>query len=251
MLRLISDEVGAPVPGGVIARLWGRQASLNALELAIRRVPPYRRRSLQQFALQAIHLAKSQSAETTSSFVAAVAILARAEPRAELLRAVREHMGLEDADLGLLWQEQATRPDRSAGLSFPRGFSFPEEAGRWTDGEIAVLEMPVDAPADATVRVRLDVRPFFPPGAKKFRFEMATGVGRPLRHVLTTEGGSPVEVIAVARAVGSGMRRVVIALRLTDAGRPIALGLSDDPRLLGLFLEHAEVLQDAEPQSRA
>jgi hypothetical protein len=251
MLRLISDEVRAPIPAGVIERLWGRQASLNALELVILRIPPYRRRSLQQLALKAIHLAHSESAETASGFAAALNIVARPGPRAQLLQAVRKLAGFENADLHLLWQEQAARASCSTGQSFPRGFSFPEDEGRWTDGEIAILEVPADAPLAATVRVRLVVRPFFPPGAKRFRFEMATGVGLIHRRVLTTEGGTPVDVIVAARAIGSGKHRVVIALRLTDAGRPMALGLSDDPRLLGLFLEHVEVLPGAEPQSHA
>jgi hypothetical protein len=71
---------------------------------------------------------------------------------------------------------------------------------------------------------------------------VATGIGPVGRHVLTTERGSPVEVIVAARAVGSGDRRAVIALGLTDAKCPIALGLSDDPRLLGLFFERIEAL---------
>jgi hypothetical protein len=63
-------------------------------------------------------------------------------------------------------------------------------------------------------------------------------------------------VIVAARAVGSGTCRIVVALRPTDARRPIALGLSHDPRLLGLFVERVDALEggsiakNVEPQSR-
>ena len=242
MLRLVRDEVQAPVPDGLVERLWARRASLKALELAIRRTPPYRRGKLRRLALRAIELARTTPGET--GLAAAVAVVAHREPRAHLLQALGECVGFAKPNLDRIWREQAERAMRLTGLSFARGFSFPEEEGRWTDGEIAVLELPVDTPLDATVLVLMVVRAFFPPGATEFAFKTATGIGKVRRHVLRPEQGPRVELTVEARAVGTPARKAVIVLQLLDAGRPIALGLSDDPRLLGLYVERIEALAD-------
>jgi GT2 family glycosyltransferase len=176
------------------------------------------------------------------------AMRSRSRRLAEIARASKERLLLrlnQTGHLRRVWRDEAARdvkPD-TAERMFIKGFSFPEAEGRWTDGKLSVMEVPVDAPLDAVVRVRLVVRPFIPPGVSKFAFATATGMDPVGRHVLTTQGGSPVEVILATRAVGSGKRRAVIALGLTDAKCPTALGLSDDPRVLGLFVERVEALR--------
>ena len=239
MLHLIEVEANVAIPKGVIQRLWGRQATLNSLELSLRRIPPYRRGAVSQLTLQAIQLAKVKS--TRNSFLAVIAVLARTGSGASLLRGIWKQAGLGKIDLQSLWLNQAVSLASRNGVSFAHGFSFPEAEGRWTDGQLAILEVPADAVIGTVVQVRLLLRPFFPPGAVEFRFNSATGTGSIRRHVLTVAGGSPVEVVVDARVVGEKSRKVVIVLRLLDAGRPIAYGLSDDMRLLGLLIERVVV----------
>lgn len=234
MLHLVAG-LGAPVQDGVVSRLWGRQAPLNALELAVRRTAPHHRGSLQRVMLEFIQRAK---AEPTSSAAAAVrAMLGRPAVRRELSTVARRHMGLDRVDLPAVWAAQAAVPAASDTLNFVRGFSIPEQAGRWTEGNVAVLEMPVDAAADTILPVRLKVTAFIPPRRFRCRFEVAAGAGDVVRYAAWRHRGRGAEFTVPARVIGGAQPKVVLAIRVRDARPPVAFGLSDDFRLLGLMVE--------------
>jgi hypothetical protein len=166
--------------------------------------------------------------------------------RTQVFAAIYDQLaGMRRPNLAAIWQDQASRETTfdSRKPSFRRGFSLPDEDGRWTDGKVALLELPVDVPLDTIVRVRFVVFPFIPPGLKQFCCRITSGIGAVRQQVFTYDEGTAIEMVLRARAVGRTARKVVIAFELTDAGRPIALGLSDDPRLLGLLVRSVEALQ--------
>jgi putative nucleotidyltransferase-like protein len=249
MLRMISKELQAPIPDGIIERIWRDAAPFPALELALRHNPSNLQRPFTRWALRAFDIARTEPVAATSSLGKMIAILFRSSLRAKAIRAAKQELlpwlG-RSAELEELWRDYAARETDfgSASVVFPHGFSYPESGGRWTNSKFAVLEMPVDAPIDASVRVRLVVRPYLPPGAKRFAFDTATGTGRAELHVLTTKQDNRFETTVAARAVGIATRKAVIAFRLVDAACPSALGLADDPRLLGLCIQSVEIVQD-------
>ncbi len=247
MLRLIRDELQVSMPKDVIERVGARAAPFDRLVLAVCRTPPYLRTAPQRLLLKAIEIAKSEP-DVPGTFWACVRfILRRPHVLARLIAEGRTELPWQARpDPAAIWREEAARETvlDPAGPSFRSGFSFPENDGRWTDGKVAVLELPVAAALGASVDVRMVVRPFFPPKKTTFDFRIAASGDAVTRHVLSTSGGSPVAVTIAARAVGATARKVVIVLQLIATGRPIALGLSDDPRLLGLFVESVEVPGD-------
>ena len=121
---------------------------------------------------------------------------------------------------------------------FLEGFSFPEDSGRWTNARIAVLKLPIDKEmSNETISLCFNVLPFFPPGASSFAFDYYAGLGEK-NQVFRTEQGSPVNLYLEARVEGEHLPKVVIVFRLIDAGRPLSFGVSEDSRLLGLFIKH-------------
>jgi hypothetical protein len=238
ILQLIVDELEIDVPDGLIDRLSQRKTFLNQLNFAIASIEPNKRGPLLTFCHKALQVANSE--RSGNSLVAAISAISRSGPRRQLLKLVKEQLAWEKVNIQDVWNRYAAGPTPGR-LSYRQGFSIPERDGRWTDGKVAVLEIPVDRPPDTDVEIRLTVRPFFPPQRSVFRFDALCGTGTSVPVELTVDGGSPVDVILQARAVGRQEGKVVIALHLRDAGRPIDLGLSEDARLLGLFVERIQI----------
>jgi hypothetical protein len=133
------------------------------------------------------------------------------------------------------------------------GFSFPETLGRWTDGRFAALSMQVNM--TGLVSLAIEVRPFLPPGAGDFSFSVFGGAGGSLSFTLPRADGwvstITVQASALPLSARSGgtpavlndsgelaARRglVVLVFELTDADCPKDMGLSTDPRRLGLLV---------------
>lgn len=142
-----------------------------------------------------------------------------------------------------MWRETAHREStfKSCSPVYAKGFSYPESAGRWTDSDIAVLELPVTAPTLITMRVALSIKAYLPRGTDGFTFTTATGVGAPQAHELC-EQDHPSKLILDACVVGAAVRKIVIVFHLIDARSPLEWGKSEDPRFLGLFFDRVEVL---------
>jgi GT2 family glycosyltransferase len=186
----------------------------------------------------------------------AQAVLPRRPRLAELIPIGKDALRLwldKTGHLRRLWRDQAGRDSAldPTGPAFVTGFSFAEAGGRWTDGKFAVMELPVDAPPNSAVQVKLRVSPFYPPGTASFRFQTLGTGGAEKNCKLTPADGLPAEFVVDARAVGTTAHKVVIALRLIDARSPMALELCDDARRLGLFVHHAEILPSKHALPRA
>ena len=150
---------------------------------------------------------------------------------------------LRDAILKRIWQQVAcvAYPSRGSGVWFGQGFSIPEDEGRWTDRQFAVLEVPVDDRTRDPVAVELAVVPFLPPGTDNFRFVAYAGVGSVQQMAAGRTDPMPHKITLKARVVGRGQRKIVVALRMLDCQRPTDIGHSIDPRLLGLFVKQVVI----------
>ena len=148
-----------------------------------------------------------------------------------------------DAILKRVWQQAAdtTHPLRGKGVWFGQGFSIPEDEGRWTDHQFAVIDVPVDGQAQTFAEVELGVIPFLPPGTDSFRFAAYTGTGEVLQMIVGRNDPMPFKLTLKAKIVGTGERKIVVALRMLDTGRPMDIGHSIDHRLLGLFVKWVTV----------
>jgi hypothetical protein len=152
-----------------------------------------------------------------------------------------------------LWREFAAKENAfpAPPIAYLHGFSFPETMGRWTDGRLAALAMQVNV--TGPVSVTLEVRPFLPPGASQFSFSAFGGADTDFSFTLRSaeDWVSTVTIQAVALPIPSELAGagpvdeygeckpkgfVILAFELSDAGCPMELGLSTDPRRLGLLV---------------
>jgi hypothetical protein len=159
----------------------------------------------------------------------------------------------ERVDKRELWWEYAAKETTFSAhpIAFLHGFSFPETLGRWTDGRLAAVAMQVNVVGP--VSVALEVRPFLPPGASQFSFSVFGGADADSSFTLCSADNwvSIVTIQAIALPVppqraGAGLADesgepkpkglVILAFELMDAGCPMELGLSTDPRRLGLLV---------------
>jgi lysophospholipase L1-like esterase len=113
------------------------------------------------------------------------------------------------------------------------GWSRPEGAFRWSEG--ASAEVHFALPDVETLRLRVRLHPFLSPGrlaAQRVRVTLNGTEARALR----LDGPDPREHDFVFAA--SDVRREnVLRFELPDAAAPSALGVSDDPRVLGVAVE--------------
>jgi hypothetical protein len=236
LLGLVRDEAGAGIPVGLVERIWRNAMPGKALELSIRRLPPEQRGSWQKFFLAFLDSlrTKLQHAFSWRHLLIHPTLLFRAFAASEV-----ELPFFKNATFKRLWARRATNglPVHDGGIAFPHGFSIPEQGGRWTDAEFAVIEAAVDAPEHATIKTELSIVPFLPPGATTLKFDIHTGVGDPRRYQLTSRDRMPFRLEVDALVVGKAAQKVVIALRMPDLMRPSESGHSIDRRLLGLFIK--------------
>ena len=159
------------------------------MNFSIASIAPHKRNFFQNFCYKAIQLANSEP--SGNSLVAAISAISRTGPRHQLLKLAKEQLEWERVNIQDVWNRYAAGPTPRK-LSYRQGFSIPEKDGRWTDGKVAVLEIPVDCPPDTNVEIRLTVRPFFPPRRSIFRFDALGGTGTSVPVALNVDGGSPV-----------------------------------------------------------
>lgn len=240
LLDVVARETQGLVPAGLVEQLWSYGPPGRSIEIAALAVPPAQRSRWRQF--QVAYFAALR-AQFDAPFVgrdwlnlpgAAIAALDASALHRPFFRA---------AVLKRLWQQAtvASGPSLGGGIWFGQGFSIPEEEGRWTDREFAIIEVPADGWRDAFAVVEFEVVPFLSPGVERFRFSAYAGTG----HALQTSAGRrdpmPFKFKVKARIVGAARRKVVVVLRMRDAKRPSDLGLSIDPRLLGLFVKSVSI----------
>ena len=247
LLGLVRDEVGAPMPEGQVERIWHRAMPGKIVELSLRRKPPQQRGKWSRFLLAIFDSLRSQRPEHVSwrCLTTPPTLLMRAFAAAR-----PQFPYFKRTTLRLLWIRRATNDvfPADAGISFAQGFSIPEQDGRWTDAEFAVIETAVDQPKQTTSRIELNVVPFLPAGTKIFEFDVYAGVADPIRCKLTANDPMPFRIHVDALVVGNATQRVVTAFRMLNLVRPTEIGHSDDPRLLGLFIRSVESKVDIKTQ---
>ena len=114
------------------------------------------------------------------------------------------------------------------------GWSVPESDGCWSDGPTADLMFDIRNPPMTDLRFDFLCSVFLkPPGAPR-EVLIETVRGDPIgRWTLSEPGGEWSIVVPASAWIGS---RIGLRLRFTEIFSPRQLGLSDDPRALGLKL---------------
>ncbi|WP_240535313.1 nucleotidyltransferase family protein [Bradyrhizobium sp. YR681] len=240
LLDVVAREMPALVPDGLVEQLLRDGPPGTSIELAMRAVPCAQRTPWQHFWVAFFGSLRAQ-------FKGPFRVLDWLRlPGAAIaaLDASAVHFPLRhDAILKRVWQQAAaaTHPLRGQDVWFGQGFSIPEDEGRWTDHQFAVVEVPVGGQMQASAAVELAVIPFLPPGTESFRFAAYAGAGDILQLIAGRNDPMPFKIALNAKIVGSGTRKIVVALRMLDTGRPMDLGHSIDHRLLGLFVKSVSV----------
>jgi len=240
LLDVVAREMPALVPDGLVERLWSHGPPGKSIELSIRSVPRAERSQWQHFladffaSLRAQFKSRFRGADWPRLPGAAMAAFDASVVHFPLLR---------DAILKRVWQQaaNATHPLQGRDVWFGRGFSIPEDEGRWTEQQFAVVEVPIDRGSQTSAAVELAVIPFLPPGTESFRFAAYAGTGRVLQMIAGRNDPMPFRIALNAGIVGEDRTKIVVALRMRDTGRPMDIGHSIDPRLLGLFVKSVSI----------
>jgi len=240
LLDVVAREMPALVPNGLVEQLWRYGPPGKSVEMRLRAVPPAQRTQWQHFGAAFFPALRAQfrAPFRWSDWMT----LPRAASTA--FDAGITHFPLfRDAILKRIWKQAAdtTHPLRGKGVWFGQGFSIPEDEGRWTDHQFAVIDVPVDEQSQAFATIELGVIPFLPPGTDSFRFAAYTGTGEVLQVIAGRNDPMPFKLTLKAKIVGTGQRKIVVALRMLDTGRPMDIGHSIDHRLLGLFVKWVAV----------
>jgi hypothetical protein len=240
LLDVVAREMPVLVPDGLVEQLWDYGPPGKSTEISIRAVPWARRTPWQHFgvaffaALRARFKAPFGGRDWLKLPGAAIVAFDTSVAHFPLFR---------DAILKRIWQQtaRAEYPLRGKGVWFGQGFSIPEDEGRWTDRQFAIIEVSVDEPTSGSIAVELAVVPFLPPGTDSFRFVAYAGRGAAVQMAAGRNDAMPFKITLNAKIVGAGQRKIVIALRMLDAQRPMDIGHSIDHRLLGLFVKSVSI----------
>ncbi len=121
---------------------------------------------------------------------------------------------------------------------FLLGWSVPEKTGRWSDGRFQLVRVSSALERSSLVVVRLRVRAYIPNEKWRVRVGFYAGADE-LELTLGAERPWPsiIEVPGCVRKDGT----VAIAMKVFNPIAPAALGMSDDPRALGIFVERVEL----------
>lgn len=241
ILRLLRDDLDVPIPDGVVERIWRRAAPGKTIENRIRSKPPAQRSPWQRWILSFLTAAHAEAPQRLlPSLLHFPGRLQRAFFASRMDLPVFQGSALRHLWAAHAAQENSEAPD---GPAFVRGFSFPEDGGRWTADEYATIEIGIKGTCPPTVPIALRVVPYLTRDANAFAFEIMAGAAAPLKHVLRETDPLPAELTFDATVVGTARRKIVIALRLTGARSPSQSGHSTDPRLLGLFVQNIDILR--------
>ncbi len=220
MLEFINDQLAIRIPTTVLAKVGGWRA-VSAVQKCKAPIA------------QAIVGSVALSAQNWGRL--ALRRLHRARARRRRFVVKGHDRALEKAWAGAVTTSAQYPTDK---ISFLSGFSVPESEGRWTNGRLAVLHIPVDA-AHQTIDVRITAHPFIPSEVPAFVFNVSAGPGTTQHYRL--DGMTPA-AFTVEKALVLEARRVVLALRLPDATSPALYDMSIDSRELGLFFRRIEIL---------
>jgi hypothetical protein len=149
----------------------------------------------------------------------------------ELKRRVRERLQRISANRAPSLQIRFDAP-YPEGVRSMHGLSAPEEWGRWTDGERAVIEL--TAPWQAPARLALDIREVFGPNVGK---PLLLRIGARTHLHLLRRG--PQRIRLQLPADEAGLRRIELEIPAPES--PLAFRCGTDPRRLGVALSALEL----------
>lgn len=240
LLDVVAREMPALVPDDLVDQLWDYGPPGKSIEIAIRAVPRAERTQWQHFA---VAFFAALRARFTAPFGGRDWLKLPRAAMAAFDASVVHFPLFRDAILKRIWQQTArtTHSLRGTGVWFGQGFSIPEDEGRWTERQFAILEVEVDDQTRGPVAVELAVVPFLPRGRDNFHFVAYAGIGSVQQLAAGRNDAMPFRIALNAKVVGRGQRKIVVALRMLDAGRPTDIGHSIDPRLLGLFVKQVAI----------
>jgi hypothetical protein len=129
------------------------------------------------------------------------------------------------------------------------GWAEPEPMGVWTVEENAHIALRVSNPGPAGVDVVLDVAPFVTSKHPKLAVEAWARDQRVAVQVFRdAEPAHPLRVRLPA-AVLDAQGRATLELRISEPARPLDVGLSEDPRRLGVCLRSLTITEPGAPAS--
>ena len=135
-------------------------------------------------------------------------------------------------------------PDADRNLKFT-GFSRPESGGRWTDGSTATIHLKLAPESVGIGRMRLHIMPFVTE-EKGQTLRLRCGEGP--EHVVEFPSGALAWTtvdLPLADVRADGHMRIHLGVGHTFI--PFELGVSPDPRALGVMIRQIELLADAIP----
>ncbi len=249
-LRALVRLTNAPVPAWVATELGRRSRPVEPLEFLITERDVFQETRLKKFLFEATAIVLSEPELAASASAASLSwkILSGPATRRRITRAARVQFRPDRRKLADIWRQHCSlgadgSQDR---VAFGEGWSLPDDVGRWTEKNLAVFAVPVDAPYGALCRIEAVVRPFLPGGRTTFGVRYTDG--QETRTITLNAGLEfPVRWQIEGRAIGSQNRHVLIAMELLDTGRPVDFRISLDDRTLGINLESARLLDWRRP----
>jgi hypothetical protein len=118
------------------------------------------------------------------------------------------------------------------------GWSFQEPGGIWSTGSVSTLVLPVDSGLRGrSLAIEFHLTPFLAPGHSAITVELFAN-GRPIetKEFSGTSPASQVWSVVLPKGVVSDNQSLELTLRVKSPASPASVGLSADPRPLGVML---------------
>jgi tetratricopeptide (TPR) repeat protein len=195
-------------------------------------------------------LAQKRPSQARDAALQALAIAPGRQHTLELLRRIAEQLAEPALEA---WALRRAAPPLRLGETVPvaqgapgrcrlaAGWSAPEDWGAWTEGATAALLLELEKPVTGDLWITLQAHAFTPAVRPRCRV-LASVLGHRLAEIefepsMTDHAWS----FRCPRALAAASRVLKIHLDIPDAASPSELGLSPDPRRLGLALHSLRV----------
>jgi putative flippase GtrA len=132
------------------------------------------------------------------------------------------------------------------------GWSIPESWGTWSEGFSAAIGLALDSPALSDLRLELTADGYVNERHPAQTIEVSAN-GRSigsLRFTQAAPSGTSVLIIPREAAAGNN-NQIVIRFKIMNPASPARLGLSSDPRLLGIGLRSLSITETDGPKVSA
>jgi len=131
------------------------------------------------------------------------------------------------------------------------GYWAPEAWGRWTSGTMANVILPLAAPIDNDLKLELEILPFlYPPSHPVCAFSVQVN-GAVLLTAHETRGGIRRYTVTIPKVQYADASILALSFIAESPIRPVDLGISIDPRLLGVGLVSLRLSAAQLPRRRA